>query len=255
MIRRFRAFQLLIEIDADDAALFALLDQQLPPFLLDSSSAVADVRYRVSSTPDAGQVLVVRGRRTIATAFGLAPACDRLVADLQSWFSRLAAGWTFIHAGVVAIDERVLLLPAHSGAGKTTLVEALLREGARYASDEFAVVDDHGLVHPYSRQLARRSTDRYASATDLGATTMTEPLRVASIVFTRFEPLAAGDFVPLPSGQAVLRLLEHCPGARERPAETLRALNMMVTDATAFTGVRGDADEAARALIARVRAP
>lgn len=247
--RRIRAFGLVVAIDTDDARLFPLLERQLPPFPSAAEGDAADARYRVSAHAP-GQILVIRGRRTIATAFDLERACDRLVADLQSWLGRLAAGWTFIHAGVVSIDGRVLLLPAHSGAGKTTLVAALLRVGASYGSDEFAVLDRDGFVHPYSRQLAQRSGERHVSATDFGATTMTEPLRVASIVFTRFQPNATSELTRVPPGEAVLRLLEHCPGARERPEETLRTLRLMASDVPAFAGMRGEANAMAKVLVA-----
>ena len=64
----------------------------------------------------------------------------------------------FVHAGVVAVDGRALLLPGGSFTGKTTLVAALLRAGAQYGSDEYAVLDEAGLVLPaYPRPLSIRN--------------------------------------------------------------------------------------------------
>jgi hypothetical protein len=43
-----------------------------------------------------------------------------------------------------------MVLPGKSFAGKTTLVAALVRAGAEYWSDEYAVLDANGDVHPYA---------------------------------------------------------------------------------------------------------
>ena len=53
-----------------------------------------------------GRVAVIRGRRTIAVASELWGASAHLVGDLQSTLARAAAGWTFVHAGVVEIGGR-----------------------------------------------------------------------------------------------------------------------------------------------------
>lgn len=52
-----------------------------------------------------------------------------------------AAGRVLLHAGTLTLDGATLLLVGTSGAGKTTLTAALLAVGARYLSDEFAVLD------------------------------------------------------------------------------------------------------------------
>jgi hypothetical protein len=251
--RRLSAFGLVIDIDADDARVLALLDRQLPQFPSGPRAQAPDVQYRVTSRHQPDRVVVVRGRRTIATMGDVAGATDRLVSDLQSTFGRRAAGWTFVHAGVVAIGARAVLLPALSGAGKTTLVAALLRAGARYGSDEFAVLDRDGHVHPYARHLALRAGDRFVPPAEFGGQMMPSGLPAAAVIFTAFQPPAALDLHPIPPGQTVLRLLEHCLGARERPKETLQALQALARHAPGFAGVRGEADETARDVIASVR--
>jgi len=51
-----------------------------------------------------------------------------------------------LHAGVVAHGERCLLLPGEPGRGKTTLTAALSRDGFRYFSDEFALLEEKTLA-------------------------------------------------------------------------------------------------------------
>src|SRR5438094_6797894 len=56
---------------------------------------------------------------------------------------------TFLHAGVVGWRGRALVLPGRSRAGKSTLVAELVRAGATYLSDEYAVLDDAARAHPF----------------------------------------------------------------------------------------------------------
>ena len=46
-------------------------------------------------------------------------------------------GYFNVHASGVAIGDRVLLLPGHSGAGKTTLAAALCRAGFAFMADDY----------------------------------------------------------------------------------------------------------------------
>ena len=46
-----------------------------------------------------------------------------------------------LHAGVVARDDRAVVMPAMPGSGKSTLTAALMNRGFRLLSDEFGVVD------------------------------------------------------------------------------------------------------------------
>jgi hypothetical protein len=181
-----------------------------------------------------------------------------LVADLQSALARLSTDWTFIHAGVVAIDGRAVLLPAISGGGKTTMVAALLAEGAKYLSDEFAVIDPMGRVHPYPRNLAIRVEDgpvRRVSATELGSDIIFKSVPPGAIVFLTFRPGASLELEPLSPGQSAVRLLQHCLGARGRPAGTLTALRTLTELAPSFEGTRGEATENARTLVERLLIP
>ncbi len=56
----------------------------------------------------------------------------------------------FLHAGVVGWKGRAILLPADSFKGKSTIVSELVRQGASYYSDDFAVLDKQGLAARFS---------------------------------------------------------------------------------------------------------
>lgn len=254
MRRVIRAFGLVVAIEAEDDRIFALLDRQLPPFPLARAKETPHLVYRLTQTGVLrDRIAVLRGRRMIVMAADLSWASKRLVSDFQSTVARLASGWTFVHAGVVAIGGRALLLPARSGAGKTTLVAALVRAGAAYGSDELAVLDAEGRVYPYSRQLAMRTPERsiaHVSAHDLGeGRVMSEARTAAAVIFTEFRQNESIQLQSVSPTEMVLRLLAHCPGVRGRPGDTLAALLTLARGTPAFASLRGDAETSARALI------
>lgn len=245
-----RAFGTLVRVEMDEPDVWPLIEQRLPAFECDASGAEPTLRYRVSSSH--GQFVVTRQRRTIVVTGEPWLAAYGVVADLQSTLARVSSGWTFIHAGVVAIDERAVLLPAISGGGKTTMVAALLAEGARYLSDEFAVIDPAGRVHPYPRNLAIRVEGgpvRRVSAVDLGSDIVFDATMPSAIVFLTYDADARLDLRPLSAGQSAIRLLRHCLGARGRPASTLAALRTLTQLAPSFEGTRGEAVGDARRLV------
>src|SRR5262249_23642102 len=88
---------------------------------------------------------------------------------------------TFVHAGVVPHQKAAVMIPGHSFSGKSTLVEALVRRGAVYYSDEYAVIDEQGLVHPYREPLSLRDASNEVrtrlTAESLGSTSGEKPVR------------------------------------------------------------------------------
>lgn len=60
-----------------------------------------------------------------------------------------------IHAGVVADDRGAVVMSAASGSGKSTLTAALMQQGYRLFSDEFALIGlDQPELHPYPRPIS-----------------------------------------------------------------------------------------------------
>ena len=72
-------------------------------------------------------------------------------ADARLYVAEHAPRRVFVHAGVVAWKGRAILLPGPSYVGKSTLVMELVRAGAVYYSDEYAVLDARGRVHPFAQ--------------------------------------------------------------------------------------------------------
>ena len=57
---------------------------------------------------------------------------------------------------MVGWHGRAILVPGHSFQGKSTLVQAFVAAGALYFSDELALIDGAGQVHPYPRPMMLR---------------------------------------------------------------------------------------------------
>lgn len=65
------------------------------------------------------------------------PALDfsRMVRDIITSYLT-DQGWCLYHAGAVGTDDGVLMIVGNPGAGKTTLILGLVRDGARYMANE-----------------------------------------------------------------------------------------------------------------------
>jgi hypothetical protein len=144
-------------------------------------------------------------------------------------------------------------------SGKSTLVAALVRAGANYYSDEYAVFDAQGRIHPYARPLSLRGQEgapaKRCPMQELGGTPGNVPLRVGLVAATDYRLGARWRPRPLPAGQAVLTLLAHTVAARRQPQRALAALRKVALQATTLRGTRGEADEAAHALLHAATGP
>ena len=69
--------------------------------------------------------------------------------DIDQAVARRSPRLLFVHAGVVGWRGLAIVIPGRGSTGKSTLVAELVRRGAVYYSDAFAVLDEAGRVHPY----------------------------------------------------------------------------------------------------------
>ncbi|MET0623996.1 MAG: hypothetical protein ABW250_13510 [Pyrinomonadaceae bacterium] len=184
---------------------------------------------------------------------------ERFESDLQLSVAAAARRRVFVHAGVVGWKGRAVLVPGRSFTGKTTLTAALVRAGATYFSDEFAVLDAEGRVHPYAKPLAMRGRDgrqTKVAAEELGgraATHATRPLPVGLVVVSEFREGARWRPRALSMGHGALALLANTVPARRRPAEVLATLERVVRGAIVLRGARGEAAEVALKILERAR--
>jgi len=199
--------------------------------------------------------MLLRGLRKPVFAADLGAAADLLVDDAERLIAHRATDLVFVHAGAVVWRGRAILLPGRSGAGKSELVAALLRAGARYLSDEFAVIDTHGLVHPYPRRLALRREGGFERPAPeaFGARAARTPVPVAIVALLRYRGGAAYRVRAISRGAAVLALLANTLAARKRLDLARVACVAVAADSDCLRGTRGSAEEAARRLMSEDR--
>ena len=134
---RFDCYGVPIELAADDARTLARMTARLPP---------------------GARASAARPRRSdfACAAASTAPMLQAFESKLALHVASHAEELLFVHAGVVGWRGRAIVLPGRTHAGKSTLVAALVRAGASYYSDEYALVDGDGRVRPYPRALSLR---------------------------------------------------------------------------------------------------
>jgi hypothetical protein len=161
----------------------------------------------------------------------------------------------FVHAGVVGWRGRAVMVPAGSHKGKTTLVAELIRNGAEYYSDEYAVIDKSGLVHPFPRDLSMRHVDRTdpksrIPASRLGGKTGVDPINVGGVLFTEYRKGARWAPKTLTVGQGIVETIPHTIPVHSNTKFSLEVLNKAFKGAIIAKSFRGDAKHACPGILA-----
>ncbi len=193
----------------------------------------------------------------VAASSDIDVALAVLDSQLRSFIAETAPEHIFIHAGVVAYEGRAIVIPGPSFSGKTSLVAEFVRAGATYYSDEFAVLDAEGLVHPYAKPLSIRlngfsQVDHAVES--LGGSQGTDPLRIKTVLLCSYSPGAHWSPEVISGGDAVLAMLANTVPAQERPAQSLSAVKKALEGAVVVEGERGDAAEVVEDILEGVRA-
>jgi hypothetical protein len=242
---------------SEPSALAALLDR-LPPGWQPRKTRTVERLYSLVVGGRDGRVrrlnVLYGDWELLARTHDLEEALDRFAADVQLHVAERARRRVFVHAGVVGWRGRAIVIPGRSFSGKTTLVEELVRAGATYYSDDYAVFDARGRVHPFPRQLSIRRNGGYTqerhSVESLGGVAGKVPLPVGLVVVTEYDAqVQVWRPRPLSTGQAVLELLGHAVAARRKPDEVLDALQRATGEARVLKGRRGDAQRVAPKIL------
>ncbi|HYX29961.1 MAG TPA: hypothetical protein VE863_15575 [Pyrinomonadaceae bacterium] len=251
--RSFTAYGLRFGLRVNDRRILKHLIARLPPGSKPSPVRSVNHLYSLTGFADGSSGRISRFNLGYWNLFRFARTrefadlLEQFESHLQLTVAEYAPRRVFVHAGVVAWNGKAILLPGLSFSGKSTMVAELLRAGATYYSDEYAVIDEHGRVHPYPRDLRLRSLTsiwpKRVKAADLGSTTGTKRLPIGLIVSTRFKEGSRWRPRQLTRGKAVLELLANTVSARSAPEMALRYLTKAVRSATTVKAVRGEASE------------
>ncbi len=238
----------LLVADAADLGLAAILARRFPPdFVRRPGGEAAPVRYEISRA--ASGYRIARNGQLVDRGQSAADLIERLCSHLDVDLAALARGGAFIHAGVVGWRGVAILIPALSGCGKSTLVAELVRRGAQYYSDDYAVLDDGGKVHPFARPIAfRRGAPRRL---DIPAVPSSElpPLDVGLVVATTYRAGSVWEPAILQGARAVLPILDNAVGIRRHPARIMRLAAALGTRVVTLESPRPEAEAVAPEIL------
>jgi hypothetical protein len=175
---------------------------------------------------------------------------DAVESQLQHFVAEFAVAYLFVHAGVVEWNGAGILLPGSSMAGKSTLVTALVDAGATYYSDEYAVLDDQGRVHPYRRPISLREGPLGPAGRLLPNPDPSHPLQGQSsatvnlVLLTTYRPGASWSCERVGQASGIMAMCEHTVAIQSRPADTMATLAKIAEVADIYQGTRGDLETA-----------
>ncbi len=246
----FVSYGVCIRLQAPAATWLTDMEPRLPPGwrLAGGDQPDCTVSVEPRSAGYVGRVVWRDGEELASTSVETRQHLPNLLeSQIRLLVAEHATQHVFVHAGVVGWDGIAIVVPGRTFAGKTTLVAELIRRGATYYSDEYAVFDAEGRVHPFAKPLSIRDPSigqqREWPIEELGGRSGNEPLSVRLIVATRFQAGASWRPRQLSTGEGVLALLNHTVSVRRQPTRALEVLGRIVAQATVLEGVRGEAGE------------
>lgn len=150
----------------------------------------------------------------------------------------------FMHAGAVVVNGKALVFPADSFCGKTTLVAEFVKRGAIYYSDEYAVFDEEGLLHPFPRKLSIRYDQENFVRTDVSAESLGGVIGLGSIspslvLLTKYCRYSRWSPEILSEGNAVMQMIPQAISLRYKSDFTVKVLKKIANRAIIVQSMRG----------------
>ncbi len=247
------AFDSWIHVECADSEIRDALQRYIFPPVPRKRSAPSspDIHLRVDKGAEGFRVLL--NHKVAAYAVTLHDASLAAVKALDDAVVHRMKMFRAVHAGAVLIGERALLLPGSTHAGKSSLVAELLRRGASYFSDEYALIDNQGRIHSYPRPLLLRNGRPQQSLVlpeELNASFATCPAPVGWILALDYVPgEASWDVHEMSQGDAVMLLLRNTPHEMTQSPKMVDFFLRVGANAVCYAGQRCDVAEAATRVI------
>lgn len=184
---------------------------------------------------------------------------ERIFFNYLNNFLRIEAaefveGKVFVHAGVVGWKGQAIIFPAKSYSGKSTLTAELVKNGAEYYSDEYAVLEEDGMVSPFPRHLSLRyfggTREKDVRPEDLGAKIGRDAIPVGLVLLTSFSKGSEWRPEVLTAGSGMMEIIPHTLSTHRNPAFVLKVLDLVARRAIIVKSPRGDVKKFAKFLLA-----
>ena len=251
----FESYGVLVRIESNDAEAFngakTVAHRSLLENVREISSSEFDHEFSLDQLPNGDLMLAHNGVELGASDTSL-KAFRFFDSILRVSVGEIAPDRVFLHAGVVGWKGRAIVMPADSFQGKSTLTAELVKHGAEYYSDDFAIIDSNALVHPFPRRIAMRTEDFKTydlGIDDLGGRVGLDPIPVGVVLLTAYDPNADWNPQIETSGSGVLKLIPFTLSIRNRPEFSVAVLHKLASRAIIVSGLRGSAERFAETLL------
>lgn len=247
-----RAFGCNIQVATECPEAHAILDRYVLPSLprMVSSADRPDISIRIVRSVDQFQLLL--DDVVVASAGEAMSLVTNLVRVLDDAVIERLTTLRAVHAGAVLWNGRAILLPGATHAGKSSLVAELLRRGATYFSDEYALIDAEGRVHPYPRPLLLRNGSPAQFPVlpgECNASVGSAPASVGWIMALEYQPACTWSVATIPQSEGLLTLLRNTPHVLAESPDMLSKFQCAVAGAICYTGRRAEAVHAADEIL------
>jgi hypothetical protein len=257
-----KAYGVRVGIRSNNAAVLERIQEVLPGKWKQEDLKEVDRLYSFLGTGVNGHTSAKRFGQLYGDHVRLArtPDFERMLeafdSDFRLFVAEFASRHVFVHAGAVGWKGQGIIVPGRSFSGKSTLVTELVRAGATYYSDEYAVIDSRGRLHPFLKPIELRDEDSYRQSKlkleDIGGRAGTKPLPIGLVLMTRFKDGAKWRPRKLTPGKGVLELLSNTVSARRAPQRAFESLEQVVAHADVLQSPRGQAEDVVPAILKRL---
>jgi len=253
----FKSYGVGIKIESNSSEVLDLAVKAAQRALLERTAEIscADAmqHFQILGGPDGVYSIFQNGKEMVTDKLNLRfwKYFDSLVRILVAEFTKEVV---IVHAGVVGWHGKAIVVPGDSFFGKTTLIAEFIRAGAEYYSDEYAVFDESGKVHPFERPLAMRSdgpevVETTTDINEIGGRVGRNPIPVGVLLFTRYIPESKVNYQFLSRGEAVVRIIGQTIPIRRNSEFAIKVLKNAVSSAIIVKSSRSEAREFARGFL------
>jgi hypothetical protein len=251
----FESYGVFVRIECEDPDILLGAEAVARESLLNNLTVVADAKFDhifEINLNEIGELMLTQNGQDLGASDTFAKLFKFFDSILRVSVAEFAPDRVFLHAGVVGWRGEAIVMPADSFRGKSTLVAELVRNGAEYYSDDFAVIDAEARVHPYPRRLSMRTDDFRTydlTVDDLGGKIGETPIPIGVVLLTGYEKDAAWEPQIETAGTGVLKMIPFTLPIRNRPDFSMGVLHKISSHAIIISSLRGSAEKFAKTLL------
>lgn len=253
--RTYEVVGFTFRFESDDEVLVEVIDRCYRDLPTSDEAAdtiramlMPDGSYEVTLLHPTGEIEMCEG---IVWSFGVVGV---VAWEVNHRAEMAVASWPVLHATVTAGPRGAVALCGQSRSGKSTIAAAAAQLGWQHLSDDLAPVDVSSMmVHPYARPIMLRSGGRslldglptmpaghadffgdewFLAASELGATTATEPVPLVAVLFLGWREVA--ELLPISRAETLYELVLNSTTLGPGGAPVFRGLEKIAADVPGY---------------------